>query len=230
MVMALFSFIKNELTEAKYIRSPSDTVGRSDSSIAESFYDHLLMLQQMRFENPAWAKRYAQDTLRYMDFTNVRSGATDLHNLAAILNNPGKFSDKMGADFSNIRFDELGFKRYLRNIVNNHYDASQDRSFLMNMQRNLGISNSVISAMRRVAADYGHSTPGERSSIAMRMSNSMRHDNRFRSDMFAPYAAAMKSRDVVPQEKPGMSLAAKTALATIAGAVAGYQFGKWISK
>ena len=133
-----FEFIKEELCEARYIRTPRDAIGRSGDNIAETFYEHLLVLQQMRFENPQWAQKYAKETLKYMNFTNVRTGATDLHNLASILNNPSKFADKMGTT-SNLRFDELGFKRYLRNIIDGRSNPGQDRAFLLKMQKNLGI-------------------------------------------------------------------------------------------
>ena len=100
-----FEFIKEELCEARYIRTPRDAIGRSGDNISETFYEHLLVLQQMRFENPQWAQKYAKDTLKYMSFTNVRTGATDLHNLASIINNPSKFSGKV--DGLPGRFDEL---------------------------------------------------------------------------------------------------------------------------
>ena len=50
----MFEFLREELTEAKYMRTPRDTVGRSEDNIAQGFFEHLLVLQQMRFENPSW--------------------------------------------------------------------------------------------------------------------------------------------------------------------------------
>ena len=46
-----FEFIREEITEARYIRTVSDTIGRDATDVAESFFEQLLMLQQMRFEN-----------------------------------------------------------------------------------------------------------------------------------------------------------------------------------
>ena len=85
-----FEFIREELAEARYIRNHRDTVGKSAGNLADGFFEHLLVLQQMRFENPAWAKKYAKDTLKFQSFTSVRTGATDLHNLTAIISNPSK--------------------------------------------------------------------------------------------------------------------------------------------
>ena len=44
-----FEFIREEITEARYIRSPADTIGRDMTDIGESFFEQLIMLQQMRF-------------------------------------------------------------------------------------------------------------------------------------------------------------------------------------
>ena len=215
-----FEFIKEELCEARYIRTPRDAIGRSGDNLSETFYEHLLVLQQMRFENPEWARKYAKETLKYMNFTNVRTGATDLHNLASIINNPSKFSDKV--DGLSGRFDELGFKRYLRNIMNNNYVPGQDRTFFMKMQKNLGIKGSLLSRARRVMADYGKSTPGERTAVTQRMVNSFRTDGQFRSDVFKPYTTATAGN--LPK-KPRGSLA-KTALKTAAIAYGGWKLGQ----
>ena len=222
----MFEFIKEELTEARYIRTPRDTVGRSADGISESFFEHLLVLQQMRFENPAFARSYAKQTLRFMSFTNVRTGATDLHNLASILNNPSKFADKMGTT-SNLRFDELGFKRYLRNIIDGRSNPGQDRAFLLKMQKNLGIRSGLLKQARRMMADYNMTNNSERASVSGRMVNTFRQDQQYRSDIFKPYASTIKRNKVMPtQTKPGMGTAAKMAVGAVGGFGIGYGLGK----
>lgn len=216
-----FDFLKEELTEARYIRTPNQAIGRSGDNIAEGFFEHLLVLQQMRFENPTWARQYAKDTLKFMNFSNVRTGATDLHNLAAIVSNPSKFSGKV--DGLPGRFDELAFKRYLRNIVSNNYNPAQDRIFLTQMQKNLEIKGGLLARARRVIADYGKATPGERSGVSARMVNTFRQDGRFKSDLFKPYAAAVKSH--LPAEPKGSIL--KKAGKIAAWGAAGYALGRY---
>ena len=51
-----FEFIREEITEARYIPSASDTVGRDMTDVGESL-EQLLMLQQMRYENPKFVKK-----------------------------------------------------------------------------------------------------------------------------------------------------------------------------
>jgi hypothetical protein len=222
----MFEFLRDELAEAKYMRSPRDTVGRSEDSIAQGFFEHLMVLQQMRFENPAFAKKYAKDTLRFMSFKNVRTGATDLHNMAAILNNPSKFSDKLGG-MGNVTFDELSFKRYLRNVATDKYVPSQDRAYFLKTQKNMGIKNSLLKKARRIMGDYGATNPNERTSVSMRLTNSFRQDGKFRSDLFKPYTATIKQKKLVPAvAKKGMGLAAKTAIASVGAFGAGYAIGR----
>jgi len=223
-----FEFIREELTEARYLRNPKDATGYSEYDIANTFFEHMLMLQQMRYENPEAAAAYAKKTLQYQTFTQVRTGATDLHNLASILANQSKYGDKLTST-GNVYLDELKFKRYLRDVASGKLNKAQDRQLFMSMQRNLQIRNSLLKNARRVAQDYGSATNQERKAVAQRMINTNRQDNKFRSDMFRPYAATTVSQGLVsggPKRDSIAKGAAKTlAKAGVAGA-AGYAFGR----
>jgi hypothetical protein len=215
-----FEFIREEITEARYIRSAADTVGRDMTDVGESFFEQLLMLQQMRFENPAFAKKYAKDTLKFMSFNGVKPGGTDLHNLASIINNPSKYKGVTSG--GSVSFDELGFKRYLRDIASGRSNQAMDRTFLMKQQRNLGIDSSFLKAARRLSADYGRSNAGERTALSARMVNSQRVDGKFRSDISKQYMGTIKDKKLIPAEKKGLPKWAKFA----AGAAAGYAIGR----
>ena len=216
-----YSFIRDEITEARYIRTGADALGRDMTDVAESFFEQLLMLQQMRFENPGFAKKYAKDTLKFMNFNGIKPGGTDLHNLASILNNPGKYKGVTSP--GSVRFDELGFKRYLRDIASGRDNIAMDRTFLMKSQKNLGIDSSFLKQARRVSADYGRSNPGERAGLSARMVNSQRVDGKFRSDISKQYMGTVKSKKLIPQDKK-LPLWAKAA----AGFATGYAIGKLI--
>jgi hypothetical protein len=223
-----FEFIREELTEARYLRNPKDATGYSEYDIADTFFEHMLMLQQMRYENPAAAAEYAKKTLQYQNFTQVRTGATDLHNLAAILANPSKYSDKLTSS-GNVSLDELKFKRYLRDVRDGKLNKAQDRQLFMALQRNLGIRNSLLKNARRIAQDYGTASNNERKAVAQRMINTTRQDNKFRSDIFRPYAAGMASQGLIatgPQADSIAKTAAKTIAKAAAYGAAGYAFGR----
>ena len=215
-----FEFIREELTEARYIRSASDTVGRDMNDVGESFFEQLIMLQQMRFENPAFAKKYAKDTLKFMNFTSVKPGGTDLHNLAAIITNPKKYQGVTSG--GKVGIDELGFKRYLRDIAAGRSNTAMDRSFLMRQQKNLGIDSSFLKAARRVSGDYARSNAGERTALSARMVNSQRVDGKFRSDISKNYMSTIKKNKVVPVDNKKIPFGAKLA----ALGVAGYALGR----
>ena len=209
-----YSFIREEITEARYIRTGRDALGRDMNDVAESYFEQLLMLQQMRFENPAFAKKYAKDTLKFMNFSSIKPGGTDLHNLASIINNPNKYKGVTSGGA--IRFDELGFKRYLRDIVAGRDNTAMDRTFLMKQQKNLGIDSSFLKQARRVSADYGRSNAGERAGLSARMVNSQRVDGKFRSDISKQYMGTIKNKKLIPQEKK-LPLWAKAAAGFAAG-------------
>ena len=215
-----FEFIREEITEARYIRSASDTVGRDMNDVGESFFEQLIMLQQMRFENPTFAKKYAKDTLKFMNFTSVKPGGTDLHNLAAIITNPNKYQGVTSG--GKVGIDELGFKRYLRDIAAGRSNTAMDRSFLMRQQKNLGIDSSFLKAARRVSGDYGRSNAGERTALSARMLNSQRVDGKFRSDISKNYMSTIKKNKVVPVDNKKIPFGAKLA----ALGVAGYALGR----
>lgn len=215
-----FEFIREEITEARYIRNANDTIGRDMNNIAESFYEQLLMLQQMRFENPAFAKKYADDTLRFMNFSSVKPGGTDLHNLAAIISNPSKYKGVTSG--GTVGFDELAFKRYLRDISSGRNNPSIDRAFFMRQQKNLGIDSSFLKQARRLATDYTRTTGSERTALSARMVNSQRQDGKFRSDISKQYMGTVKNKKLIPPEKKGLPRWAKLAGA----AAAGYAFGR----
>jgi len=216
-----FEFIREEITEARYIRTAGDTIGRDATDVAESFFEQLLMLQQMRFENPEFAKKYAKDTLKFMNFSSVKPGATDLHNLASIIANPNKYTGVTSG--GTVRFDELGFKRYLRDIAAGRDNTAMDRTFLMKQQRNLGITSSFLKQARRASADYGRTSPGERTGLSARMVNSQRQDGKFRSDISRQYMGTVKDKKLIPQDKK-LPLWAKAA----GGFAVGYGLGKLV--
>ena len=216
-----YSFLRDEITEARYIRTGADALGRDMTDVAESYFEQLLMLQQMRFENPAFAKKYAKDTLKFMNFSGIKPGGTDLHNLASIINNPSKYKGVTSA--GNVNFNELQFKRYHRDIAAGKDNIAMDRTFLMKSQKDLGINSSFLKQARRVSADYGRSGQGERAGLSARMVNSQRVDGKFRSDISKQYMGTVKNKKLIPADKK-LPLWAKAA----AGFATGYAVGKLI--
>ena len=136
-----FDFINKELTEARYMRTDRDTLGRDAYDIGETAYEQLLMLQQMRFENPGFAKKYAEDTLRFNNFRGIKPVASDLHNLISIVNNPSKYKGVTSGGAVSI--NELELKRYLKDIAAGRNNNNRDRNFLLKLQKDLSIQTRI---------------------------------------------------------------------------------------
>lgn len=228
-----FSFIQGELTEARYLRIPRDAAGSTQADIAETFFEHVLMFQQMRYEDPQSAQDYAKETMRFRSFDKMKPGATDLHNLAAILNNPEEYDDVTGDDRVTPVLPINQFRRYLSDTVRGDMNPSQDRQFLYKLEKQLFIGNSILRRLRRIAQDYSMSTPGERKQMASRLFLHFKQDQRYRSDLFKAWSKFAKNLAINPedikmaQEKgfkvPGW---AKWAAAIAAAFYAGHKAGK----
>lgn len=193
-----YNFIKGELQEARYIRIERQAAGHTMADLSETFFEHMMMLQQLRYENPEAAQKYAKDTLKFFDFSNIRGGATDLHNLASIIMNPEKFADTVGTAEGNVGIPELQFKRWLRDIKADKYQPTLDRQFFFKLEKQLGIKSSILKRMRRIMQDYSLATPGERKMVATRLMLHFRQDRRYMSDIFKPWAETTKSKKMVP--------------------------------
>jgi hypothetical protein len=130
-----------ELVESRMFRSERSISTIPPRQLAEYFYVALLYLNALRYEKSNGAKSYAQSTLRYNEFDSVKSSATDLYNLAA------------GA-LKNQQFPELGFKRWLHDIIAEREDTRQDYTLFTKFEDVLKIDSSGIRGLRRISIYY----------------------------------------------------------------------------
>ena len=91
-----FEFVK-ELSEARVFRNPTNLPAVGIATVAENFFNAALALQIMRYENPKAAQAYAQRTLAG-GFDGWRSSGSDFNNMAQILMNPDRYSDRLTVD------------------------------------------------------------------------------------------------------------------------------------
>ena len=69
-----YSFIREEITEARYIRTGRDALGRDMNDVAESYFEQLLMLQQILFfRELGFNLNDIQKLLSQDDFDKVRA-------------------------------------------------------------------------------------------------------------------------------------------------------------
>ena len=221
-----FEFVK-ELSEAKLFRNPTKLKDASISQIADSFFNAVLGLEILKNTDPAAAQKYAKQTLAYGNLNGWRSSGSDLHNMAHILMNSRRYSDKIEIDRI-VSVPELQFKTYLRNTAQGKLDTNFDRRFLLALQKGLGINSPGLRSARRLIGDWQRALPNEKQLAATRVYMGLQHDLQ-QSDMWTPYTRTIKRNKLLIKDasmpasvKTGTPLWAKMAIA----GVAGYAIGK----
>jgi hypothetical protein len=216
-----FEFIQ-ELSEAKLFRNPTKLKDASVSQLADSFFNAILGLEILKQTDPTAAQKYAKQTLAYGNLNGWRSSGSDLHNIAHLLINNRRYTDKLDIDRV-VTVPELQFKTYLKNTAQGRQDLNFDRRFLLNLQKGLGINSPGLKSARRLIADWPRALPNEKQLAATRVYMGLQHDLQ-QSDMWAPYTRTIKRNKLlikdanVPKSvKSGTPLWAKMAIAGVAG-------------
>jgi hypothetical protein len=219
-----FEFIK-DLSEARVFRNPANLPSVGLSNIAQNFFNATLALQIMRYENPKLAKKYAQQTLSN-GLDGWRSSGSDFNNMAQILLNPERYSEKINID-AQITVPELQLKTWLRHIVNGTADETADRRFFLALQRRLGVDSPGLISARRVVADWSRSLSSERTQATARVYRGLSHDLK-QSDLFAPFARIAGKQGATDNTKSGgIPLWAKLAAAGAGGYYLGKKIASW---
>jgi hypothetical protein len=151
-VIPAFSFIQ-ELNEARLYKGADTLRGKSAEELARIAYLMIMMLEILRHEDNKYAQQYVKDTIAYENFDAMRSNATDLHNLLAVLNNQTKFENKITIN-PQIAVPVLQLKRYLRDLGAGRKEKSQDRQVLKVLENYFKISDSNYKEIRRDAGDW----------------------------------------------------------------------------
>lgn len=224
-----FEFVK-EISEAKLFKNPTKLADTSIGEIADNFFNAVLGLEILRNNDPRAAQKYAQQTLTYGNLNGWRSSGSDLHNMAHILINNKSYSDRIDIDRV-VTLPEMQFKQYLRNIAQGKKDSSFDKTFLLNLQKRLGINSAGLRSARRLVGDWMYAAPEEKKLAATRVYMGL-NKNLQQSDMYNPIAKnitknklLLKGADMPKSVKAGTPLWAKMAIA----GVAGYAIGRGLA-
>jgi len=216
-----FEFIK-DLGEARIFRNPTKLPNIGVGSVAENFFNAALALQIMKYENPKAATAYAQRTLAG-GFDGWRSSGSDFNNMAEILKNPDRYSDRINFD-RRVSVPTMQMKTWLRNMSQSKYDANADRKFFLALQRQLGVRSAGLIGARRVVADWERSVGNERAQAISRVHRGMSHDLK-QSDLYTPFAKVASKAQ--PTKSSGVPLWAKLAAAGAGGYYAGKKIASW---
>ena len=156
------------LAEARFFRYQDNFDGKLISDIGTTLFLLLLLIEISRRYQPEYAQRYCKQTFIMGDFDGIRSYATDVHNLIAVLNNK-HLRSKLIID-KNIHLPEFAIKRYFRDIMLSTRTHNINRSFFIQLSSDLGVTDANAKAARRNIIDYADLTPQEYYDTAERIS------------------------------------------------------------
>jgi hypothetical protein len=141
-----------ELVEARFFRYQENFQGKKASDLATTLFLLLLLLEVLRKYDPSYAQRYAKETFTYGSFDGIRSYATDVHNLIAVLSD-SKNQFKVVQDRS-IFVPEFALKRHFRDVMYSTREFALNRSFFIQLASDLGVTDSAAMTARRTINDY----------------------------------------------------------------------------
>lgn len=218
-----YEFIK-ELSEARVFRSTKNLPATGIGNVAENFFNAALALQIMRYENPKAAATYAQRTLAG-GFDGWRSSGSDFNNMAQILMNTDRYSDRLRMD-RQVSVPNLQLKTWLRNIAQGREDTEYDRRFFLALQRQLGVKSPGLISARRVVADWSRSLSNDRAAATAKVHRGLSRDLK-QVDFYAPFARAAKRTGAETTKTGGVPLWAKLAAAGAGGYYLGKKIASW---
>ena len=198
-------FIK-ELFESKALRNQRGLGHLSAEQVAENVYMNILSLQAMRHDpnSMKFAADYAKKTLMNPGFDNIRTTATDLHNWVAVLNQPERYADTIGA-MGRASMPVMQLRQYLRHVASGKLNPNFDKQFLTQLERGLGVRNPQYSATRRLLSDWNRLYGSERKLGTTRLLQAIRAKSA-QSDLRGPYEMFVRKggyelKDAINPEK-----------------------------
>lgn len=149
----MFDFIKQELVEARLFRFPENLHGRDAQGLARLLFASLLTMEIMRYENTNRAVQYAQQSLTFNEFDHMRTGATDVANLIAVLSNQSRYEKEIAVN-TKISAPVLQIRTFLRTFVSVGYDQNEIRRFFIRLDEMLGVAGGEMHQARRIISDW----------------------------------------------------------------------------
>ena len=151
----MMQFIQN-LNEARFFRYQDNFDGKRVSNLASTLYYLMLLIEVLRRFDNEYAVRYCKQTFTFGDFDGVRSYATDVHNLIAVLNND-RYKNKLNQD-KRVFVPEFALRRYFRDVMWGSREHSINRSFFIQLSSDLGVTDGSAKMARRNIIDYADTT------------------------------------------------------------------------
>ena len=158
----MLDWLREELTEARLLRTIQGVNNRSAAELARMMYASLLALEILRYEDLGAARKYAQQTVWLGNYDKPNPGATDLYNIMVILSNQDQYEDLIKTNYD-ISPGLLEANSYLRRIWAGAPSTLQDRFVLLNLSKLLNVDSTTdLMTIRRHASFWDSAVDYER--------------------------------------------------------------------
>lgn len=147
-------------------------------------YAICLHILRQEFEFAPWAQSYAQNTVKYGNWDQIRVHETDLYQFLNILDKQDvrwthHLKDVKPSQLlmNEIHVSYIDWLKFLRNLASHKYNTDLAARLLMRMEQDLKITVSNYKSMRRIASDWdqAHVTTEAKSLVVTRMLQALRH-------------------------------------------------------
>jgi hypothetical protein len=225
----------NDLNESTMYRSKQTFRSVTARQAADHAFMDLIALWILfnQFEFAPSAIRYASDTARMNGFTKYIQSGTDLYLSLHLI--AAQRSDLLSSVADQVALDRYSVPegsviRYLRQLAANRLSEGMVRTTLQQVERALRIEDSNYRSIRRLAQGWPSLDSSQKKLVVTRMLMFYRVHAR-RSEVYAMLNALAKAKslEISNARNPEMSMAAKIAAVSAAGAggfALGWNLGK----
>lgn len=217
--------VNEELCESRLFRYTSSFGNLTGRTIADLLY--LQTLMQVMFvqdkEQRDYAVAYARKTTQFGPYAVFRTTATDLYMLAFAVDHPDyKSLNIKGKDerfLKSLQFHNRRHYSFIKKMGTIEPSRSEASSFLIRLESQLEIKNSLYKQLRRLILDWRDLKYSQKQLVVSKLLQQLRIKGRG-AESFEHLVAMKRDRKYNDAPKSDRSLA-KTAAATAAGAYVG---------
>lgn len=159
----------DSLSESKIFRSKNHIDDVSGAEVKDLFYLYVLSLYVLSkdSESASWARNYASKTKAFGNFEHFRTSATDLYILAYIISGNHDYGNSSQEQFPYINQRE--FLNFLR-VISGEMDVDTlVNQYLMKLERNMRVSNSLYKSLRRKISNWDNLKPEQQKDVHKRL-------------------------------------------------------------
>jgi len=192
-VSSQYSFINNEISEARLFRQRNITNKMTLKDAADFAFLNTLVLYMLysEYESSPQAMAYADKTILYQNFNNYRQAGTDLYNsYYALMGTDGKTNivhggpeDANSAFAQKLNVSAPMIRKFFVDMASGRLDPRFVQRFLLRLEKGLGISTQNYRSVRRLVQDWPRLNVMERKLATTRMLQYFRASYR-RAELF----------------------------------------------